>query len=144
VTNEEFMAVVDSRFERLLTHLDSKFEQIDKRFEQIDARFEQIDKRFEQIDKRFEQIDQRFEQVDARFEQVDARFDRIELRLTNVETGLRYANVQIESLWGQTKRLAESIALVDEKLERFRLETSASFDEQRVFNAMLVQRIEAM
>ena len=109
MTNEEFIAVVDSRFDRLLTHLDSKFEQIDKRFEQVDA-----------------------------------RFDRIELRLTNVETGLRYANVQIESLWGQTKRLAESIALVDEKLERFRLETSASFDEQRVFNAMLVQRIEAM
>jgi chromosome segregation ATPase len=116
VTNEEFIAVVDSRFEALLGHLDSRFEQIDARFEQIDARFEHIDR----------------------------RFDRIEERLTNVETGLRYANVQIESLWGETKRLAETIALVDEKLERFRAETHASFENQRSFNDMLVTRFEAM
>ena len=41
-------------------------------------------------------------------------------------------------------RLAESIALVDEKLERFRAETYASFGEQRAFNQMLVTRLQTM
>jgi hypothetical protein len=68
----------------------------------------------------------------------------LETRFERLDTELRHVNVQIEGLWGETRRLAESIILVDEKLERFRSETHASFDEQRAFNEMLVTRIEAM
>lgn len=75
--------------------------------------------------------------LEARFDAIDARFDR-------VETSLRHVKLQIESLWGETMRLAESIALVDEKLERFRAETYASFGEQRAFNQMLVTRLQTM
>jgi hypothetical protein len=68
----------------------------------------------------------------------------LEARFERIDTELRHVNVQIEGLWGETRRLAESIVLVDEKLERFRAETHDSFDEQRAFNEMLVTRIEAM
>jgi hypothetical protein len=52
--------------------------------------------------------------------------------------------VQIESLHDGTRRIVESVILVDEKLERFRAETNESFDEQKAFNQMLIRRIEAM
>ena len=68
----------------------------------------------------------------------------LEARFERIDTELRHVYVQVEGLWGETRRLAESIVLVDEKLERFRAETHASFDEQRAFNEMLVTRIEAM
>jgi len=141
VTDQELIAVLDSRFGTLAEQLDGRFAQIDRRFEQIDARFEQIDARFEQIDARFEQIDRRFEQIDRRFEQIDRRFDRVEERLTRVETDVLHAFVQIEALRDETKRIAESVILVDEKLERFRAETTVSFTEQKAFNQMLLERI---
>lgn len=82
--------------------------------------------------------------LEARFDAIDARFERMEERMGSMDTGLRHVNVQVEGLWSQTKRLAESIGLVDEKLERFRAETHSSFDEQRAFNEMLVGRFAAM
>jgi hypothetical protein len=75
---------------------------------------------------------------------LEARFDAIDARFERMETSLRHVNVQIEGLWGETKRLAEYIALVDEKLERFRAETYTSFGEQRAFNQMLVTRLQTM
>jgi len=75
---------------------------------------------------------------------LEARFDAIDARFERMETSLRHVNVQVEGLWGEAKRLAESIALVDEKLERFRGETHASFGEQRAFNEILGSRFEAM
>ena len=65
---------------------------------------------------------------------LEARFQRLE----------RYTRVQIESLHDETRRIAESVILVDEKLERFRAETNESFDEQKAFNQMLIRRLEAM
>ena len=46
-----------------------------------------------------------------------------------METDVRHANVQIEGLRDETRRVAESVILVDEKLERFRVATGERFDE---------------
>jgi hypothetical protein len=85
--------------------------------------------------------------LDARFGAVDSRFAalyaHLETRFSRLETDVRHANVQIENLRDDTRRVAESVILVDEKLERFRTETTAAFDEQQAFNAMLLRRIEA-
>ena len=53
---------------------------------------------------------------------LDARFQRL-------ETDVRQTHVQIESLHDVTTRIAESVILVDEKLERFRASTDERFDE---------------
>ena len=52
---------------------------------------------------------------------LDARFQRL-------ETDVRQTHVQIESLHDETRRIAESVILVDEKLERFRATTEGRFD----------------
>jgi hypothetical protein len=65
----------------------------------------------------------------------------LEARFQSLE---RYTRVQTESLHDETRRIAESVILVDEKLERFRAETNESFDEQKAFNQMLIRRLEAM
>lgn len=114
MTDEALIAVLDSRFQALTNQLDTRFAQIDLRFEQIDARFEQI----------------------------DARFAQMEGRLENVETGLRHANVQIESLRDETRKVAESVILVDEKLERFRRDTAHEFEEVKSFNRLSYRQIE--
>ena len=65
------------------------------------------------------------------------RFDTVDTRFEGIETGLRYVNVQIEGLRNETKRLGEAIIMVDEKLERFRVETYERFDEvDRRFDRM--------
>jgi hypothetical protein len=46
-----------------------------------------------------------------------------------VETDVGHANVQIDSLRDETRQVAESVILVDEKLERFRVATEERFDE---------------
>ncbi len=98
------------------------------------------------LDSRFgaiaEQLDGRFAQIDGRFAQIDDRFGRMDGRLENVETGLRYANVQIENLRNVTRKIAESVILVDEKLERFRLDTAREFEEMRSFNRLSYRQIE--
>jgi flagellar capping protein FliD len=48
---------VDSRFDALESHVESRFEAIDARFEAVDARFDSMESRFET---RFEEIDKRF------------------------------------------------------------------------------------
>ena len=107
--------------QELIAALDSRFAVLDGRFAAVDARFEALT----------EQLDRRFEQIDRRFEQVDSRFERIENRLGNVETEVRQWHVQLEGLRDETRRIAESVFLVDEKLERFRLDTTAAFEELR-------------
>jgi len=60
---------------------------------------------------------------------LDARFGAFEARFSRMETDVRHANVQIEGLRDETRRVAESVILVDEKLERFRVATGERFDE---------------
>jgi predicted nucleic acid-binding Zn-ribbon protein len=60
---------------------------------------------------------------------LDARFGSLETRFSRVETDVRHANVQIEGLRDETRQVAESVILVDEKLERFRVATEERFDE---------------
>ena len=67
--------------------------------------------------------------LDVRFAAVDARFGAFEARFSRVETDVRHASVQIEGLRDETRRVAESVILVDEKLERFRVATGERFDE---------------
>jgi len=47
---------MNTRFDRMETYLETRFEQVDKRFEQVDKRFEQVDKRFEKAEDRFEAV----------------------------------------------------------------------------------------
>ena len=70
------------------------------------------------LDRRFEHIDHRFEQIDHRFEQIDGR----------LEENRRHTDVLFETVRGDIQQLAEVIALVDEKLERFRAETNRRFE----------------
>jgi septation ring formation regulator EzrA len=64
--------------------------------------------------------------LDARFGALNAQ---LETRFSRLETDIRHANVQIESLRDETRQVGESVILLDEKLERFRVTTEQRFDE---------------
>lgn len=62
------------------------------------------------LDRKFSESEERMTaRMDARFEQVDVRFREVGIRL--------------EHMHGLIKRTAEGVQNVDEKLDRFRLET---------------------
>ena len=84
---------------------------------------------------------ERFDQVDQRFEKVDQRFD-------SLEADIRQAHVRIESLEGVVQQVAEGVAGVDERLERFQAEVRDEFQkvrgELRQSYSHLHQRITAL
>jgi chromosome segregation ATPase len=84
---------------------------------------------------------ERFDQVDQRFEKVDQRFD-------SLEADIRHAHVRIESLEGVVQQVAEGVAGVDERLERFQAEVRDEFQkvrsELRQSYRQLDQRVTAL
>lgn len=113
----ELVAYLDRRFAELIAVLDGRFDQIDGRFDQIDRRFAQIDGRFARMDGRLDQMDGRFAQMESGFAQVGDRFDEL----------WRHFDVVAESLMDKIQLVAEGVAMVDGKLERFSAETRDEF-----------------
>lgn len=118
--NEELLTVVERRFAELAASIDASRRE----------------------------TRERFDQVDRRFEQVDRRFGRVDLRFDGLEADIRRAHVRIESLEGVVQQVAEGVANVDEKLERFRVEVRDEFKEVRALISHsygdLDQRITAL
>ena len=85
---------------------------------------------------------QRFGQIDDRFGQIDARLDRIDARVEQVETEVRHAHVQIESLRGDIRLVAEGVLGVSDRLESHRLETAREFEETRALLRLSYAQIE--
>jgi len=77
------------------------------------------------IGKKFDQVDQRFEVIDRRFEEVATKG---EVHAQQAETR-RHFDVVAEGLRGQMLLLAEGVATLDEKLNRFREEVAGEFKE---------------
>ena len=95
------------------------------------------------------------ESIDESRAEARERFDRVEggvrengQRLDRVEGEVRHAHVRIESLDGAVRLVAEGVASVDEKLERFRTEVGHEFEgvraEIRLSYGKLDQRITAL
>ena len=72
------------------------------------------------LGKKFDAIDRRFDAIDRRFEAIDRRFDAIEERLTRVE-------VTQEQDRDLIKAVAEGVANVNERLDRFQEEVASEF-----------------
>ena len=85
----------------------------------------------EYLDKQFKSIDERFEGVTERLSGMDKRFDGVDQRLDRVETGVRENRVLIEGLHGKVQLVAEGVATVDAKLERFQEDVAKEFKEVR-------------
>jgi hypothetical protein len=96
------------------------------------------------IGKKFDQVDQRFEVIDRRFEEVATKG---EVRARQAETR-RHFDVVAEGLRGQMLLLAEGVATLDEKLNRFREEVAGEFKEMkgmvRISYAELDRRIQGL
>jgi hypothetical protein len=101
----------------------------------LDEKFSEVDRRFEQMDTKFER---KFGQMDTKFEQMDTKFDNY-----RIEIGAR-----LDDMHGDIKKIAESVCLVDEKLEDFRAETKANFktvyEVIGASNAQLISRIRKL
>ena len=101
----------------------------------LETRLGGIDQRFERVDERLERVDQRFERVDQRFDAVDQRFDAV---ATQVADARRYFGVLAEDLHRQVMLVAEGIAGVSERLDRYGEEVKREFIEVRE----LIRRLE--
>ena len=89
-----------------------------------------INRRFDEVERRFEGNDRRWEANDRRWEANDSRWDEYR----------RHVDVRFEGVHDEIQRLAEVVALVDEKLERFRSETAENFVDVRERLTLLESR----
>jgi hypothetical protein len=74
---------------------------------------------------KFQRIDARFERIDARFQRIDARFERIDARFDATDEAIRHNGVLIDRNTDAIRKVAEGVVMLDEKLERFRVEFEA-------------------
>lgn len=129
--DQELLAVVEQRFAELAESIDDSRRETRERFDRTDQRLDRLEA----------ETGQRFDQVGQRFDQVDQRFDRL-------EADIRYAHVRIESLEGVVQQVAEGVAGVDERLERFQVEVRDEFrkvrEESRQSYRQLDRRVTAL
>ena len=90
----------------------------------IAPRFDRIDDRFGAIDERFGAIDERFGAIDERFDAIDERFAGFDERLQRVE-------ILGEENRHQIQIVAEAVSGNAGKLEAFRSEVAAGFQDLR-------------
>lgn len=143
--DQELLTVVERRFAELAESIDDSRRETRERFDKVDLRFDRLEtetgQRFDLVGQRFDLVGQRFDLVDKRFDQVDERFD-------SLEGDIRQAHVRIESLEGVVQQVAEGVAGVDERLERFQAEVRDEFQkvrgELRQSHSHLAQRITAL
>jgi chromosome segregation ATPase len=113
--------------QELIAYLDERFRETSQQIAELrEETTRQISGLREETTRQFEQVDRRFEQVDRRFEQVDDRFER-------AETTARQTLVVIEGLRHEVHIIAEGFIGLHEKLERYHTESTASFDQVRVW-----------
>ena len=67
---------------------------------------------FARIDARFESVESRFESVDSRFAKLDAKIDE------KFEESKRHFGVVADDLRSQTQTVAESVGVLDRKIDR--------------------------
>ena len=73
-------------------------------------------------------IGKKFDQVDQRFEAMDRRFEAMEVK---IEEGHRHTGVLIEAVQGAVRRVADGVANVEQRLDRFEEKMEAGFTETR-------------
>jgi chromosome segregation ATPase len=126
MTDDELKGLLDTmRQENSTAHEDTR-----RRFDAVDASLASVDARFASVDARFDAVDARFDAVDARFAAVDARFAAVDARFTELH---RHFDVVTEATKHEVRLVAESVAHVNEELERrtnaLRQEMSRGFAE---------------
>lgn len=125
--NQELLSVLERRFSDLAESIDES---------RAEAR-----ERFDRLEGEVRQNGQRLDRVEGGVRENGQRLDRL-------EGEVRHAHVRIESLDGAVRLVAEGVASVDDKLERFRTEVGHEFEgvraEIRLSYGKLDQRITAL
>jgi chromosome segregation ATPase len=111
--------------QELIAYFERKFDEIDRRFDDVDRRFGDVDRRLDETrEQQRADLDAFRQEVSRQFEQVDGRFARL-------EADVRQTNVALEGQRGEIQLVAEGVANVNEKLERFRDENAKEHEEIR-------------
>jgi len=133
-----FMAEIREQFQIVgerFRAIDRRLDAIDQRLDAMDQRLDRMDQRFDGLDRRLDAMDQRLDGLDRRLDAMDQRLDGLEARLGDVETGLhrhisevsaadrRAFGVLAEALQTKIELVIEGVMLVDQKLDRHRVET---------------------
>ena len=107
----------------------------DKALETILENFGAVHRRLDSVDRRLGSVDHRLDSMDQRFEAIEGRLDGLGERIEQVrfESAERDQKLdqRIRDMHDTIQLVAEGVMHVDEKLDRFRAETAAEFDEVR-------------
>ena len=106
-----------SEYQELAEFLAARFDRVDRRFDGIDARLDGIDERLDGIDERLDAHHKRLGGHDKRMDGFDERLRRVE--------------ILGEENRHHIKIVAEAVSGLDRKLELFRSEVSAGFQDLR-------------
>ena len=79
------------------------------------------------IGKKFDQVDQRFEGIERRLDQMATK-DELEAKLAETR---RHMGVLVEAVQGEVRQVADGVANVEQRLDRFEEKMEAGFTETR-------------
>jgi archaellum component FlaC len=100
------------------------------------------------MDERFAGVDERFAGVDERFAGVDERFAGMDERSKQIETEVRHTRVLVEGLNSNIRLLAEAVIGTNERIDFFRADTTAGFEEIKgrvgMIQETLVPRVKTL
>ena len=100
------------------------------------------------LEERFGHIDQQFGQVNQRLDHLASRVDNLEGHMSKVEEEVRLAHVGIEGNRVLIQKVAEGVAAVDEKLDRYQQSNDRRFEDMHTKidrqDAHILRRVEAL
>jgi chromosome segregation ATPase len=102
--------------EELRAYLDQRFSSIDQQFSSIDQGFSSIDQRFDETRREIQALR---EETTHRFDRVDGRLGRVESEIETLKTQVRGAYILTENVQHKIEVVAEGVAGVSERLDRF-------------------------
>lgn len=100
------------------------------------------------LEEREARMDERFNRMDERFNRIDERFERMDERFKQVETEVRHTRVLVEGLNGNIRLLAEAVVGTNERMDFFRSDVTARFEEIKgrvgMIQETLVPRVKTL
>jgi hypothetical protein len=104
-----------------------------------------LDERETRMDERFAHLETR---MDERFAGVDERFAGMDERSKQIETEVRHTRVLVEGLNSNIRLLAEAVIGTNERIDFFRADTTAGFEEIKgrvgMIQETLVPRVKTL
>jgi septal ring factor EnvC (AmiA/AmiB activator) len=117
MTSEDIASLKDFLATQFAT-IDARLTAIEGRLARIEARQDAMENRLDAVESRLAAVESRLAAVESRLDAVENRLDAVESRLDAVENRLGRVEVLHEETRSDLRRLAEGLAMLNERFDR--------------------------